>query len=88
MNENPMTVPSTEDSSNYELTKETKKLPIINRTMEVLAPISVYTTSQYQPLGSGLPGVITSRSILLYDFNILICNKSPHEQSCSLSTYK
>lgn len=39
---------------------ETKKLLIPNRAMQVLAPISLYTTSQRQPLGSVLPGMITS----------------------------
>lgn len=39
---------------------ETKKLLIPNRAMQILAPISLYTTSQRQPLGSVLPGMITS----------------------------
>lgn len=34
--------PSNEDSSNYEVTEEMKKPSILNRSIEVLAPISTY----------------------------------------------
>lgn len=37
-----------------------EELPILNRAVEMLALISLYTNSQLQPLGSGLPGRIAS----------------------------
>lgn len=50
------TAPSFENASKYGVTKGTKELSILNRTLE----ISMYTTFQNQPLGSGPPGKSTS----------------------------
>lgn len=44
-------VPSTDYTPNDGVIKATKKLAILNRAIEVLTPISTYTTSQYQPYG-------------------------------------
>lgn len=40
------TTPFSQDTWNYGVTKEPKKLPILNCSIKILAPISVYTTAQ------------------------------------------
>lgn len=44
------TSPSTEGTSNYGVTKNTKKLRILNRAIEFLTLICIHRTSQHQSL--------------------------------------
>lgn len=41
-----MTAPSTEEASKYGVAKKTKKLPILNHTIAVLAPINIHKTAK------------------------------------------